>query len=104
MSATAWPPSLHSIGSKALGGAEPWVQRFAGALSERGAPAAVAVRAGGALAQLDLGGLPVHALPFRSVRDLWSRRAVRRAFQQTQPDIVQTYMDRATRLTRLAAG
>jgi len=100
VSADHWPPSLHLVGSKALGGAERWVHRFALALAEEGAPAVVGVRAGGDLAGIDL-GLPVRALPFRTVWDPLSRRAVSRLIAELEPAIVQTYMGRATRTTRL---
>ncbi len=99
--AADWPPSLHLVGSKALGGAERWVQRFARALAEQGAPAVVGVRSGSALAELDLGGLPLRTLPFRTVWDPLSRRAVARMIGELAPAIVQTYLGRATRTTRL---
>jgi glycosyltransferase involved in cell wall biosynthesis len=95
-----WPPSLQLIGSKALGGAERWYQRFACALAARGAPARLGLRRDGELARLDLGRLPVHPLPFRTAWDPLSRRAIDRLIRQTDPAIVQTYMGRATRLTR----
>ena len=95
------PLSLQIIGSKALGGAERWFARFARALAETGASAELAIRAGSALEDLDLGTLPVHRLPLRTVWDPWSRRAVSRLLARVKPDIVQTYMGRATRLTRL---
>jgi glycosyltransferase involved in cell wall biosynthesis len=101
VSAESWPASLHLIGSKGLGGAERWADRFAGALAECGAPAAVGVRAGSAVEQLCFGGLPVHRLPFLTVWDPLSRQAVRRLVRTLKPDVVQTYMGRATRLARL---
>jgi len=106
MTGADWPSSLHLVGSKALGGAEHWLRRFAQALSEQGADATVGVRAGSAVAGLDMGGLPVRMLPFRSVWDPLSRHAVTRLVRELRPAIVQTYMGRATRLTRLppAAG
>ena len=95
------PLSLQIIGSKALGGAERWFARFARALAETGAPAELAIRAGSELEALYLGPLPLHRLPLRTVWDPWSRRAVSRLLARVKPDIVQTYMGRATRLTRL---
>ena len=95
------PLSLQIIGSKALGGAERWFVRFARALAATGAPAELAIRDRSDLADLDLGPLPVHRLPLRTVWDPWSRRAISRLIAQVKPDIVQTYMGRATRLTRL---
>ncbi|NCA70140.1 MAG: glycosyltransferase [Sphingobacteriia bacterium] len=98
------PRSLQIIASKQLGGAERWFVRFARALAETGAPAELAVRAQGALATLDLGALPLHRLPFLTVWDPWSRSAVKRLIRSVQPDLVQTYMGRATRLTHSAPG
>jgi glycosyltransferase involved in cell wall biosynthesis len=101
-----WPSSLQLIGSKGLGGAERWFQRYCEALAERGARAEIAVRAGGALEQaLERGGqapLSYHRLPFRTVWDPVSKAAIDRLVRQTRPQIVHTYMGRATRLTRLA--
>jgi len=98
------PASLQIIGSKALGGAERWFARFSRALAETGARAELAIRAGSELEGLDLGPLPRHRLPFRTVWDPLSRRALSRLITSVQPDIVQTYMGRATRLTRLKPG
>jgi len=97
------PSSLQIIGSKALGGAERWFARFARALAQRGADARLAIRAGSELEELDLGSLPLHRLPFRTVWDPLSRYAVHRLISRVKPDIVQTYMGRATRLTRLGS-
>jgi len=98
------PPSLQMVGSKALGGAERWLIRFSAALAERGAPTELAIRAGSGLESVNLPPLPVHRLPFRTVWDPISRGAVSRLIRRLEPDIVQTYMGRATRLTRLRAG
>jgi glycosyltransferase involved in cell wall biosynthesis len=92
------------VGSKALGGAERWFVRFGRALAERGAPAELAIRAGSELDGLDLGPLPVHRLPYQTVWDPFSRRAVIRLIRRLQPAIVQTYMGRATRLAHLSPG
>ena len=103
----SWPPSLQLVGSKALGGAERWFIRFAAALGEIGAQAGLGIRRGSDLDRLDsgaLGGLPLHRLPFLSVWDPWSRVAVSRLIRQVRPEIVQTYMGRATRLTHLRPG
>jgi hypothetical protein len=87
-----------------MGGAERWFVRFSKALAETRVQAQLAVRAGSELAGLGLGPLPVHRLPFRTVWDPWSRHAVDRLVGRVKPDIVQTYMGRATRLTRLRPG
>ncbi|QGU32829.1 glycosyltransferase [Thermochromatium tepidum] len=96
------PTTLQMVASKELGGAERWFMRFSLALAERRAPAQLAIRRGSALDGLELGGLPVHRLPYRTTWDPWSRRAVGRLIQDLKPEVVQTYMGRATRLTRLS--
>jgi L-malate glycosyltransferase len=96
----AEPLSLQLVGSKALGGAERWFVRFAAALADRGARAELGIRRGSALEGL-VGDLPLHRLPFLTVWDPWSRAAVSHLIRRIRPDIVQTYMGRATRLTHL---
>lgn len=96
--------TLQMVGSKALGGAERWFGRFVRALGELGTAPEVAIRRGSELETLDLGGARVHRLPFRSVWDPWSRGAVSQLLRELSPEIVQTYMGRATRLTRVAPG
>lgn len=97
------PTNLQIIGSKALGGAERWFIRFAAALAERGAPSELAIRRGSALDGLDFGPLALHRLPFRTTWDPWSRQALGALIAKRRPALVQTYMGRATRLTRLPA-
>jgi L-malate glycosyltransferase len=98
------PLSLQLAGSKELGGAERWLMRFAAALDERGIPAEIGVRHGSGLAAHDFGRLPLHRLPFLTVWDPVSSGAVSSLIRRRQPEIVQTYMGRATRLTRLPRG
>lgn len=101
-----WPSSLQLIGSKGLGGAERWFQRYCEALAAQGAPAEIGLRAGGELDQVLGRGcdapLRCHRLPFRTVWDPVSRAAIDRLVRQRRPQIVHTYMGRATRLTRLS--
>ena len=92
------------VGSKALGGAERWFIRFVRAMAGCGAAPELAIRSRSDLASVDFGTLKVHRLPFRTVWDPWSRRTVRRLLQECRPDVVQTYMGRATRLTRVRPG
>lgn len=92
------------VGSKAMGGAERWFLRFSDALAERGAPAHLAIRRGGELGSAYLPDLPLHRLPFLTVWDPVSRAAVSRLIRRIRPEIVQTYMGRATRLTHLPLG
>jgi hypothetical protein len=98
------PTSLQMVGSVALGGAERWFLRFSFALAERDARTELAIRAGSELESAGLPPLPLYRLPFRTVWDPISRSAVSGLIRRTKPDIVQTYMGRATRLTRLKPG
>jgi hypothetical protein len=94
-----WPSSLQLIASRDLGGAERWYERFVHYSAADQAPLWLGVRRGSALSQIDFGTIPCYQLPFWTVWDGVSRRAVRRLVAQVQPDIVQTYLGRATRLT-----
>jgi L-malate glycosyltransferase len=96
------PTSLHIVASKKLGGAEYWFHRFSCAVAAHGAAIEVAIRRNSELKHLEFGTLPVHQLPFHSTWDPLSRHAVTALIQRTRPDIVQTYMGRATRLTQLS--
>lgn len=95
------PLSLQMIASKQLGGAERWFMRFTAALARLGVPAEVAIRRGSALDGHDFGRLPVYRLPYLTVWDPVSRGAVSGLIRRLRPQIVQTYMGRATRLTHL---
>jgi len=91
------------VGSKRLGGAERWFCRFSAVLAEQGIPAELTVRAGSELERVDL-PLPLHRLPFWTVWDPISQKAVSRLIRRIKPDIVQTYMGRATHMTWLESG
>ncbi|MCU7815865.1 MAG: glycosyltransferase [Candidatus Thiodiazotropha sp. (ex Rostrolucina anterorostrata)] len=93
--------SLQLIGSKSFGGAERWFQRFSLALAEIGHPTEIGVRRDHELDGDHWSDLNCHALPMRTVWDPLSRLEVSRLVKRLQPDIVQTYMGRATRLTHL---
>lgn len=94
--------SLQIIGSKQMGGAERWFVRYLQALKARHHEVMAVVRRGSELDSDILAGLPATALPMRTVWDPLSRREVSRLIERERPEIVQTYMGRATRLTRLA--
>jgi len=96
--------TLHIIGSKALGGAERSFSRIVGALNRAGVRAEAVVRAGSTVPQILPADLTTHLLPLRTVWDPLSRFEVSRLIGRVQPDIVQTYMGRATRLTHLPRG
>ena len=92
--------SVQIIGSKADGGAERWCLRFSRALADLGHPTHGIIRRGSALESADWGAVTVTPLPLRSVWDPVSRREVERALRRIAPELVQTYMGRATRNTR----
>jgi len=95
------PRSLHVIGGKGLGGAERFFIRLVNALARHGQPVAAATVAGGEIARaIDPAVRQYHA-PMLGVWDLYSRRKINRAIADFQPDVVQTYMGRATRIVHL---
>jgi hypothetical protein len=96
--------SLHVIGSKTMGGAERWFLRFPAAMARYGEPVEAVVRRGSELARPGVINLPLHAVPMRTVWDPWSRAALSKLIRKSGAPIVQTYMGRATRLTRLEPG
>jgi glycosyltransferase involved in cell wall biosynthesis len=96
--------SLQLIGSKTFGGAERWFKRFSLTLAQMGHPTEIGVRRGWELDGDHWAGLPCHPLALRTVWDPLSRHEVGRLVKRLQPQIVQTYMGRATRLTRLPAN
>lgn len=91
-------PSAHVIGGRLLGGAELFYARLVNALHQRG-HATLAITHPHSLIldtlHPDISRAPV---PMRGIWDLWSRWQIRQAVQQYRPEIVQTYMGRATRL------
>jgi glycosyltransferase involved in cell wall biosynthesis len=93
--------SLQLIGSKSFGGAERWFQRFSLALNGMGHPTEVAVRRYHELDGDHWGSLSYHPLAMRTVWDPLSCWEVSRLLARLKPDLVQTYMGRATRLTHL---
>ena len=98
------PRSVHVVGSKTLGGAERFFLRLLDALHERGAPVVACLRKGSDVVAEMPPGIAVIETPMRTVWDPWSRHRLARAITTARPEIVQTYMGRATRLTRLPIG
>lgn len=95
--------SLHIIGGRRLGGAERFYVRLVNALAQRGEPVAALTVGGGEIDAAVLPEVPRYHAPLAGIWDLWSRFCIRRAARDFRADIVQTYMGRATRLTRLPA-
>lgn len=96
--------SIHVLGSHELGGADRFFIRLIEALTQAGHPCLAVIRPDSPVVQ----ALPPHIeqvhLPLASKWDLVSRWRLTRLIAARDPDVVQTYMGRATRLTRLPAG
>lgn len=98
------PRSLHVIGGKGLGGAERFFTRLVNALARRGFPvAAVTVKNGEIARAIDPAVSQYHA-PMLGSWDLYSRNSIKRFINDFKPDVVQTYMGRATRIVSLPHG
>ncbi|MEW8627319.1 MAG: glycosyltransferase [Candidatus Thiodiazotropha sp.] len=93
--------SLQIIGSKSFGGAERWFQRYSLELVKLGCPTEIGVRRGSELEGDHWANLTCHPLGMRTVWDPVSKHEVGQLIKKRQPQIVQTYMGRATRLTHL---
>jgi L-malate glycosyltransferase len=104
INASTPPRSLHVIGGKGLGGAERFFVRLVNALARRGEPVAAVTVAGGEIARAIDPAAPQYHAPMLGVWDLYSRWKINQAIRDFQPDVVQTYMGRATRIVRLPAG
>lgn len=96
--------SLHIIGSRQLGGAETFFARLVTALAERGHPVTAVVRPRAPVRDLLPTGVPVYPVALANNWDPASRLRIRALVRRLRPDVVQTYMGRATRLTRLGPG
>ncbi len=96
--------AVHIIGSKTLGGAERFFLRLVSALATHGVEVTAIVRRGSEVAGAARDVVPTVELPLRTVWDPFSRLAVSRTIKKLRPDVVQTYMGRATRLTRQERG
>ncbi len=95
--------SMHIIASPALGGAENFYMRLVRALHETEGHRVLAVNRRKSAVGLELGAdLPQAQLGMRSTRDVLSMWQIRRLIRAERPAIVQTYMTRATTLTRVA--
>ncbi|MCP5158434.1 MAG: glycosyltransferase [Gammaproteobacteria bacterium] len=96
--------SAHIIGGRFLGGAELFYARLVTALHRHG-HATLAVTVPGSLIATELPAeIPRIHIPMWGVWDLWSRWQIQKAMRGHGPNIVQTYMGRATRLTHLPSG
>jgi len=92
--------SLQIIGSKQFGGAENFFIRMHNAIQDRSDLTSIAVTSPDS--ELVSALRPsVSTIPMRSVFDPFSYFGLKRLIRNTQPDIVQTWMGRATRLVKL---
>ncbi|MFZ0612843.1 MAG: glycosyltransferase [Desulfobacterales bacterium] len=96
--------SIHIIGSRQLGGAEQFYLRLVSALDRRGLAVLAVSRPDGPVNEALNGILPRRTIPMRNGWDFFSALEIRRLIRSAGPAIVQTYMGRATRLTRLPRG
>lgn len=94
--------SLHVLGSRQFGGADQFYVRLVEALNGQGHRAAAVNRPGSPVAgALAASGTEQYHLPLANKWDLASALRLRALVRRLQPAVVQTYMGRATRLTRL---
>ena len=90
---------LQAIAGAAHGGAELFFTRLAAALQRVGEPQRVLIRRDSRRADtLRAAGVTVGELAFGGIFDLATRRAFRREIDAWRPEIVLTWMSRATRL------
>lgn len=96
-------PSLHVLGGRQFGGADQFYVRLVRALHAAGEPVVAVNRAGTPVAR-ELAGDDIEQIhfPMATGWDLWSVWRLRKLVASRTPCIVQTYMGRATRLTRLS--
>jgi glycosyltransferase involved in cell wall biosynthesis len=93
--------SIHVIGTEILGGAERFLARLANALHADGFPSLALVRPRSPLPELLDAEVPVEQVGMRNGVDLLSIIQIRRLVARLEPQVIQSYMGRATRLTRL---
>lgn len=97
--------SVHILGSREFGGADQFYVRLVGALHAAGQPVLAVNRPGSPVARALAGtGVEQVHVPLANRWDIWSVWRIRRLLEARAPCIVQTYMGRATRLTRPPAG
>lgn len=97
--------SLHILGSRQLGGADQFYVRLLGALHQEGHPVLAVNRPHAPVIEpLHQAGIPQVQVPMANQWDLWSVWRIRKLLRRWQPAVVQTYMGRASRLTRLPKG
>ncbi|TCJ18408.1 glycosyltransferase [Parasulfuritortus cantonensis] len=98
-------PSLHVLGSRQFGGADQFYVRLLNALHDAGQPVLAVNRPDSPVARA-LAGRDIEQvhLALANRWDFWSAWRMRRLLSERAPCVVQTYMGRATRLTRVPKG
>ena len=96
---------LQAMAGRRQGGAERFFARLAVAFESAGVEQQVLIRAGGACAGwLEEGGIRPVALPFGGALDAVSARRFRREVESFRPDVVLTWMNRASAFCPRPAG
>ncbi len=98
------PGSWQVIGSRDFGGADQFYCRLVRALQAAGDPVLAVNRSGSPVGRVLAPAVPQLQLPFANQWDVYTAWRLRTRAARDRPPIVQTYMGRATRLTRLPAG
>jgi len=94
--------SIHILGSREFGGADQFFVRFVRALDQAGQPVTAISRSDSPVANaLRDGPTEQFHLPLANRWDAWSWWQIRKRIAGCEPCVVQTYMGRATRLTRV---
>lgn len=97
--------SIHILGSREFGGADQFYVRLVTALHEGGHPVSAINRPRSPVAEaLARGTVKQAHLPMANRWDAWSWWQIRKQISKCAPCVVQTYMGRATRLTRIPNG
>lgn len=96
--------SIHVLGSHQLGGADRFFIRLVEALHRGGHPTLAVLRKDSPVVQALSPKVEQFHLPLASKWDLFSRWRLSRLIRERRPEVVQTYMGRATRLTHLPRG
>ncbi|MFZ5483787.1 MAG: glycosyltransferase [Pseudomonadota bacterium] len=98
-------PSLHVLGSRQFGGADQFYVRLVEALAGAGQPVLAVNRPDSPVARaLAERGIAQRHLPFANRWDVWTALRMRALIRAQAPCVVQTYMGRATRLSRVPRG
>lgn len=94
--------SIHILGSREFGGADQFYVRLVRALHQAGQPVTAINRPDSPVARaLENDPLEQIHVPLANRWDAWSWWQIRRRIREREPCVVQTYMGRATRLTRV---